>query len=261
MTIRTLDGKVALVTGGTRGIGRGVAEALLAEGAMVVVTGRSEGKGAQAILEMGAGDRAHYIRGDMSVQGECEAAVSGTVERYGSIAILVSNAGGGGDGAHVVDMTDEAWTTSQNLNVNHTFWCARAALRHMIPNGWGRIINMSSMYGKVPLPGVSHYITSKHAILGFTKSLAQEVGTQGITCNAICPGVVLTDVWTEQAPVAAAALGMELDDYIDMIVAGSAIKRANTVEEVAALAVLLCSPAGAGITGACLSVDGGSTPY
>jgi 3-hydroxybutyrate dehydrogenase/3-oxoacyl-[acyl-carrier protein] reductase len=131
----------------------------------------------------------------------------------------------------------------------------------MSPDGWGRIINMSSMYGKIPLPGVSHYIASKHAILGFTKSLAQEVGTQGITCNAICPGVVLTDVWTEQAPIAAAALGMGIDDYIDMIVAGSAIKRANTVEEVAALAVLLCSPAGAGITGACLSVDGGSTPY
>jgi 3-hydroxybutyrate dehydrogenase/3-oxoacyl-[acyl-carrier protein] reductase len=93
MTVGVVDGKVALVTGGTRGIGRGVAEALIAEGAMVVVTGRSEEKGGQAIAEMDAGERAHYIRGDMGLQRDCESAVGGTVERYGSIDILVSNAG------------------------------------------------------------------------------------------------------------------------------------------------------------------------
>jgi 3-hydroxybutyrate dehydrogenase len=256
-----VNDKVAVVTGGTRGIGRGIAEALLAEGAKVVINGRSHEKGLVALAEIDAGERAHFIPGDMERQADCEALVEGTVEHYGTIDMLISNAGGGGTSAQVIDMTDEAWSTSINLNLNHTFWCTRAALRHMIPRGWGRIINMSSMYGKVPLPGVAHYVTSKHAVLGFTKAVAQETGTHGVTCNAICPGVVLTDIWTEQGPASAAALGMEYDDYIEMIVAGSALKRPNTVEEVAALAVLLCSPAGAGITGACLSIDGGSTPY
>jgi 3-hydroxybutyrate dehydrogenase len=253
--------RVALITGGSRGIGRGIAAALLAEGANVVINGRSEEKGRQALAELDAGDRAHFIAGDVRRQENCEALVDGAVERYGAIDILVNNAGGGGETALVVDMSDEAWTSSLNWNLNHPFWCTRRALRQMLPRAWGRIINISSMYGKVPLAGVPHYITTKHAINGFTKAVAQETGTQGITCNAICPGVVLTDVWAETGPGSAAALGMDYEAYVDMIVASSAIKRPNTVEEVAAMAVLLCSDAGAGITGACLSVDGGSAPY
>jgi 3-hydroxybutyrate dehydrogenase len=253
--------RVALITGGSRGIGRGIAAALLAEGANVVINGRSEEKGRQALAELDAGDRAHFIAGDVRRQENCEALVDGAVERYGAIDILVNNAGGGGETALVVDMSDEAWTSSLNWNLNHPFWCTRRALRQMLPRAWGRIINISSMYGKVPLAGVPHYITTKHAINGFTKAVAQETGTQGITCNAICPGVVLTDVWAETGPASAAALGMDYEAYVDMIVASSAIKRPNTVEEVAAMAVLLCSDAGAGITGACLSVDGGSAPY
>ena len=256
-----VEDRVALITGGSRGIGRGIAAALLAEGAKVVINGRSEEKGRQALAELDAGERADFIAGDVRRQAVCEALVDGTVERYGTIDILVNNAGGGGDTALVVDISDEAWTSSLDWNLNHPFWCTRRALRQMLPRGWGRIINISSMYGKVPLAGVPHYITTKHAINGFTKAVAQETGTHGITCNAICPGVVLTDVWAETGPGAAAALGMDYDAYVDMIVASSAIKRPNTTEEVAAMAVLLCSEAGAGITGACLSVDGGSAPY
>ena len=257
----TVAEKVALVTGGTRSIGRGIAEALLAEGARVVVNGRSEEKGRRALAEIGAGERASFIAGDVRVQADCEALVEGTVERYGAIDILVNNAGGGGSTAMVAEMTDEDWNASIDWNLNHPFWCTRAALRHMSSRRWGRVINMSSMYGKIPLAGFSHYITTKHAINGFTKAVAQETGALGITCNAICPGVVLTDVWAEQGPASAAAVGMEYDDFVDTLVEGSAIKRPNTVEEVAAMALLLCSEAGAGITGACLSVDGGSTPF
>jgi 3-hydroxybutyrate dehydrogenase len=256
-----VDGRVALVTGGTRGIGRGIAKALLAQGANVVVNGRSEDKGKIAIGEMGAPDRTHFIAGDVQRQATCEALVRGTVDHFGAIDILVNNAGGGGDGALVSEMSDEAWNASLNWNLNHPFWCTRAALQHMIPRRWGRIINMSSMYGKVPLPGVAHYIATKHALNGFTKAVAQETGTFGITCNALCPGVVLTDVWESSGPASAASLGMSYDDYVAMIVSSSAIKRPNTVEEVTAMAMLLCSQSGAGITGACLSIDGGSTPY
>jgi 3-hydroxybutyrate dehydrogenase len=148
--------RVALVTGGTRGIGRAIAEALVAEGANVVINGRSEEKGARALAELDAGDRVDFIAGNVQCQADCESLVEGTVERYGAIDILVNNAGGGGNTALVVEMTDEAWMSSLNWNLNHPFWCTRAALRHMLPRGWGRIINMSSMYGKVPLPGVAH---------------------------------------------------------------------------------------------------------
>ena len=254
-------GRVALVTGGSRSIGRGIAEALLDEGASVVINGRTEEKGRKALDEIGAGDRAHFIAGDVRLQSDCEALVTGTVERYGAIDILVNNAGGGGSTAMVADMSDEDWNASMDWNLNHPFWCTRAALRHMLPRRWGRVINMSSMYGKIPIAGFAHYVTTKHAVNGFTKAVAHETGTAGITCNSICPGVVLTDVWAENGPASAAAVGMEYDDFVGTLVAGSAIKRPNAVEEVAAMAVLLCSEAGAGITGACLSVDGGSTPY
>jgi 3-hydroxybutyrate dehydrogenase len=256
-----IDGRVALITGGSRGLGRGIAEALLAEGASVVINGRSEEKGRTALAEMGAGERGHFLAGDVRRREACQALVEGTVQRYGAIDILVNNAGGGGSSATVAELSDEEWESSMNWNVNHPFWCTRAALRHMIPRRWGRIINMSSMYGKLPLAGFAHYITSKHAINGFTKAVAQETGTVGITCNSICPGVVLTDIWEENGPAAAAEMGMAYEEYVAMIVAGSALKRPNTVEEVAAMATLLCSDAGAGITGACLSVDGGTAPY
>ncbi|MDT3446902.1 MULTISPECIES: SDR family NAD(P)-dependent oxidoreductase [unclassified Pseudofrankia] len=256
-----VEGRVALVTGGTRGIGRGIAEALLAEGARVVVNGRSEQKGRLALEEIGVPERTHFLAGDVRRNVDCAALVQGTVERFGAIDILVNNAGGGGRTATVAEMTDEDWDESLDWNLNHPFWCTRAALRNMIPRRWGRIINMSSMYGKLPLAGFAHYVTTKHALNGFTKAVAHETGTLGITCNALCPGVVLTDVWAENGPASATGAGMAYDDYVSMIVSGSAIKRPNTVDEVAAMAVLLCSPAGAGITGACLSVDGGAAPY
>jgi 3-hydroxybutyrate dehydrogenase len=254
-------GRVALITGGTRGIGRGIADALLAEGAAVVVNGTSSDKGLACLEEMNAGDRAHFIAGDVKQRTVCERLVAETVERYGAIDILVNNSGGGGRSALTVDLSDEEWESSIDWNLNHPFWCTRAALRHMIPRRWGRIINLSSMYGKVPIAGFPHYVTTKHAINGFTKAVALETGSQGITVNALCPGVVLTDIWEANAPAAAAALGLTYDQYVDTIVAGSALKRANTVEEVAAIAVMLCSPMGAGITGTCLSIDGGTSPY
>jgi 3-hydroxybutyrate dehydrogenase len=254
-------GRVALITGGTRGIGRGIADALLAEGAAVVVNGTSVDKGATCLAEMGAPERSHFIAGDVKQRSTCERLVAETVERFGAIDVLVNNSGGGGQTALTVDISDEEWESSIDWNLNHPFWCTRAALRHMIPRRWGRVINLSSMYGKMPIAGFPHYVTTKHAINGFTKAVALETGTQGITVNSLCPGVVLTDIWEANAPTAAASMGLSYEQYVDMIVAGSALKRANTVEEVAAIAVMLCSPAGAGITGACLSIDGGTAPY
>jgi 3-hydroxybutyrate dehydrogenase len=256
-----LDGLVAAVTGGTRGIGRGIAEAFVAEGASVVMNGRSADKGAQAVSEMNAGDRAHFIAGDVTKRADVEGLIDGTISKYGKLDILVNNAGGAGGFAPVADMTDEAMQEALLWNVWSTFWGTRKALASMIPAGFGRIINISSVEGKHGKAGITQYVTAKHAINGFTKSTAKEIGTTGVTINAICPGLIITDIVRDTGPMAAASMGMTFDEMVAMFAAESAIQKPNTVEQVAAVAVLLASQAGAGITGALWSVDGGTAAY
>ena len=256
-----LDGKVATVIGGTRGIGRACAEALLGEGASVVINGRSEEKGRRALDEIGLGDRVHFIAGDACEKADVEAVIDGTVQRYGRIDILMANAGGGSDYAPVADLTDEAMAFALTVNFWHTFWAMRRALKYMIPQESGRIITMSSVEGKYGKPVISPYVAAKHAVNGLTKSCAQEGGTLGITVNAVCPGAIETDMMMEAGPGAAEAAGMSYEDFLATFAADSAIKRLNKVEEVAAVVLLLASDAGAGITGAQISIDGGTAAY
>ncbi|MEM9134938.1 MAG: SDR family oxidoreductase [Actinomycetota bacterium] len=256
-----LDGQVACITGGTRGIGRATAQAFLREGASVVVNGRDPAKGRQALDEMGAGERAHFIAGDVKKREDCEAIVEGTVERYGKIDILFANAGGASGHAPVADLTDEAMQDSLEWNFWHTFWTMRSALNHMIPQGSGRVIAMSSVEGKMGKPALSIYVAAKHAINGLVKSAAQEVGPLGVTVNSVCPGAIETDIMAAEGPPAAEAMGITYEELLDMFAQESAIKRLNEVEDVAEICVLLASDAGAGITGALLSIDGGTSPY
>lgn len=254
-----LEGKVAAITGGTRGIGRGIAELFLAEGARVVVNGKSPDKGAQALEEMNAGPNAHFIAGDVRVQADVEAFVDGAIARFGRVDILVNNAGGSSGFAPVAELSDEAWNEALNWMLNATFWGTRRALQDMIPRRWGRIINISSVEGKqANKTSVAHYITNKHAIHGLTKAVAFENGALGITCNAILPGAVETDLMTNTGPAAAEALGMTYEQYVQDYAQDAAIKRLNTVEEVAAMALLVASDVGGGITGALLDVNGGT---
>lgn len=256
-----LKGRVACVTGGTRGIGLAIAKAFLAEGAQVVINGRDAAKARRTIDELEAGDAVHFIAGDVKKREDCEAVVNGTVERYGSVDILVPNAGGGSDYAPVAQITDEAMQDAFLWNYWHTFWTMRAALNHMIPNQWGRIIAMSSVEGKVGKPALSSYVASKHAINGLTKTAAREVGELGITVNALCPGAIETDIMMAQGPGAAEAMGLTYQQLLDLFAEESAIKRLNDTEDVAAVALLLASDAGAGITGSLISIDGGTSPY
>jgi NAD(P)-dependent dehydrogenase (short-subunit alcohol dehydrogenase family) len=259
--VGVLDGSVACVTGSTRGIGRATAEAFLREGAQVVINGRSADKGEQALAEMGGGDAVHFIAGDVKDRSTCEAIVAGTVERYGRIDILFANAGGATGHAPVADLTDEAMQDSLQWNFWHTFWTMRAALGHMIPQGSGRIIAMSSVEGKVGKPGISIYVTAKHAINGLVKSAAQEVGPLGITVNAVCPGAIETDIMKAEGPAAAQAMGITYEQLLDRFAQEAAIKRLNEVEDVAEVCVLLASPAGGGISGSLISIDGGTAPH
>ncbi|WP_131746984.1 SDR family NAD(P)-dependent oxidoreductase [Frankia sp. Cppng1_Ct_nod] len=258
----TLDGRVAVVTGGSRGIGRGIAEALLADGANVVINGRSEAKGKEALGELGAGDRALFVAGDIRVQSDVEGLVDAAITRYGRVDILVNNAGGSDGFALVHELSDEAWNNALNWNINAVFWATRRALPSMLERSWGRIINISSVEGKQGnKAAISHYITNKHALNGFTKAVAFEYGTSGITSNAICPGAIETDMMKELGPVAAASAGITYEDFLQTYAQESAIKRLNTVEEVSAVARLLASNVGGGITGALLNVDGGTAAW
>jgi len=258
----SLDKKVAVITGGTRGIGRAIAEAFAAEGAAVVLSGKSQDKGQQALDEMGLGDRAMFVQCDVRRQADVNNLVDQAAQRYGSVDILVNNAGGSDGFALVHEMSDEAWLNALDWNLNAVFWGTRRALRYMLERGWGRIINISSVEGKqANKPTVSHYITNKHAINGLTKAVAFEYGPKGITCNAICPGAIETDTMRELGPQAAAGAGITYQQFMDSYAQESAIKRLNTVEEVAAMASLLASDVGGGISGALINVDGGTAQW
>ena len=255
-----LDGKVAAITGGTAGIGRAIAEGFLAEGARLVVNGRNAERGEQVVSELGA-DRAFFSQGDATTKEGVEQAVEAAVEHFGQIDIMVNNAGGAKRLAPLVDLYDEDWDLVMKWNLYSTFWGTRAALRHMLPRNYGRIINISSVEGKHGKPVLTAYVAAKHAINGLTKAVAKEVGTQGVTVNAICPGLVITDIIRDNGPATAEAMGITFDEMVGLFAAESAIKRPNTVDEVAAVAVLLASDVGAGITGAIYSVDGGTAAY
>jgi 3-hydroxybutyrate dehydrogenase len=257
-----LEKRVAVVTGGSRGIGRGITEAFLAEGAAVVIGGKSREKGQQALDEIGAGDRGSFVECDVRDQSQVNNLIDQAAKQYGAVDILVNNAGGSDGFALVHEMSDEAWNNALNWNLNNVFWSSRRALRYMLERGWGRIINISSVEGKqANKPAVSHYITNKHAINGLTKAIAHEYGPKGITCNAICPGAIETDIMRAAGPVVAEQAGITYEQFLDNYAQESAIKRLNTVEEVAAMAVLLASDVGGGITGALLNVDGGTAQW
>ena len=256
-----LEGKVAAITGGTAGLGRGIAEAFLNEGAKVALFARNPEKGVRVAEELGGPDRVLFVAGDVMQQADVEGFVDWTIDAFGTIDILVNNAGGAGDLQPLVQLSDEAFDEAMKWNVYSTFWATRRALPPMLAKGDGRIINMSSMEGKHGKPVFTAYTAAKHAVNGITKSLAREVGAQGVTVNSICPGLVVTDIIKNNGPATAKAMGMEFDAMIDMFAQEAAIKRPNTVEEVAAVAMLLASKEGAGITGAMISVDGGTAQF
>ena len=254
-----LTGKVAAITGGTRGIGRGIAEVFLAAGASVAINGRSPDKGAATLADMAAGDRAIFVQGDVTDQGDVERFVDTTITTFGKIDILVNNAGGSSGFAPVSELSDDSWQEAAAWILHSAFWATRAALRDMSTRDYGRIINISSVEGRqANKANVSHYITFKHALNGFTKAVAFEWGARGITCNALSPGAVETDLMKLSGPAAAETMGLSYEEFLDGYAQDAAINRLNTVDEIAAMALLLVSELGGGITGAILPVDGGT---
>ena len=257
-----LTGQVAVVTGGTRGIGRAIAEAFVEHGASVVLSGRSEDKGKQAIAEIGAGDRVSFVAGDASNKEDVERLIDSAVSTYGKLDILVNNAGGNPGHGLVEVMTDDVWLETFDLNLHSDFYATRRALKYMAPAKHGRIIHISSVESKqANKAAVSNYIVSKAAMNAFAKAVAFEYGPLGITSNSICPGAIETDIMRESGPKAAETMGITYQEFLEGYANDTMIKRLNTVEEVAGMALLLASEYGGGITGATLSVDGGGSSY
>ncbi len=209
-----------------------------------------------------AGDRVAFFAGDAAKQATVEGLVDFAVDRFGKLDIMVLNSGGVKNSAPVSMMTDEEWNLEIDWNLNQVFWGMRKSLQHMLPRNAGRILVTSSVEGKIAKPGIAGYNATKHAVNGLVKSAAKEVGTTGVTINAILPGLIETDIVRDTGPDSAVAMGLpSYEAMIDLFTQESAIKKCNTVEQVGAVAVMLASDAARNFTGCLFPVDGGTMPY
>ncbi len=258
----TLQAKTALVTGSTSGIGLAIARAFAREGANVVLNGFGDAAEIEAVragIEGEFGVRALHSGADMSKSDQIAAMVAQAEEAFGSVDVLVNNAGI----QHVSPVEEfppEKWDAIIAINLSSAFHATRAAVPGMKRRGWGRIINTASAHSLVASPFKSAYVAAKHGIAGFTKTVALELATHGVTVNCISPGYVWTPLVERQIPDTMRARGLTKEQVInDVLLQAQPTKQFVTVEQVAGLAVFLCSDAASQITGANLSMDGGWT--
>jgi NAD(P)-dependent dehydrogenase (short-subunit alcohol dehydrogenase family) len=251
----TLDGKVALVTGGGRGIGRAIALALAGAGAAVVVTGRDSGKLDAVRAEIAAsGGTGLALACDVADSSAVAAAFVQARAALGPIDILVNNAGITAS-IKFADTDDATWERIMRVNASGPFFCSRAAVPDMIERGGGRIINIASYAALSGIPYSSAYSASKHALLGLTRSLALELARYGITANAICPGWVETDMVQNAVANIVAKTGRSEDAARASILALAGQPHMIAPEQVAAVALRLAGPAGAGTSGQAITID------
>jgi 3-hydroxybutyrate dehydrogenase len=257
-----LKGKTALITGSTSGIGLAYAKALAAEGAAIVINGFGDAAAIEqerAALEATSGARAIYSGHDLTKVDQIEAMMKEAIDAFGSVDILINNAGI----QHVAPVEEfplDKWDLIIALNLNSAFHTTRLALPGMKAKKWGRIIQTASAHSLTASPFKSAYVTAKHGLAGFTKTVALETATFGITANCISPGYVWTPLVEKQIPDTMKARNMTREQVMnDVLLAGQPTKQFVTAEQVAAMAVFLCGDAAAQITGANMSIDGGWT--
>lgn len=258
----TLQGKTALVTGSTSGIGLAYARELAKDGANLVINGfgdPSDIERERLALEAVGGSNVLYSAHDLTKVNEIEAMMALATDRFGGVDILINNAGT----QHVAPVEEfpvEKWSLIIRLNLESAFHTTRLAVPHMKQRGWGRIIQTASAHSLVASPFKSAYVTAKHGLAGFTKTIALELASFGVTANCISPGYVWTPLVENQIPDTMKARNMTREQVInDVLLAGQPTKQFVTVEQVAAVAMFLCSDAASNITGANISVDGGWT--
>ena len=259
-----LKGKTALITGSTSGIGLGIAKSLARQGAHIVLNGFGDVEGPRAEVlaaahSSGAAVSVEYHGADMSRASEIEDMFQFAVAKFGQVDILVNNAGIQ-HVARVEDFPPERWDAIIAINLSSAFHTTRLALPAMQAAQWGRIINVASVHGLVGSAQKSAYVAAKHGIVGLTKVTALENATTGITCNAICPGWVLTPLVQKQVDAKAAALGISNEEATKLLLGEKEPSmQFTTPDELGDLAVFFCSPAANNVRGVAWNMDGGWT--
>jgi len=256
--MQDLRGKTVLVTGGGRGIGRAIALAFAAQGSHLVITGRS-----QAALDSVAREIHCYdvtilpLSCDVTQKREIEDLKKRIASELGAVEVLVNNAGIA-PAVSFLEMEDSLWEEVMRVNLTGTYYCCKVFLPEMIAAKWGRIVNIASTVAKTSYPNISAYASSKHAVLGLTRSLAAETARHGVTVNAVCPGYVDTGLTQKNSAFLAQKTGKPVEDALKMLKNTSPQKRLIDPDEVAYLTVMLASEAARGINGQAINVDGGA---
>ncbi|WJR75879.1 3-hydroxybutyrate dehydrogenase [Bradyrhizobium sp. NP1] len=257
-----LKGKTALITGSTSGIGLGVTRALAAEGANVALNGFGDAKEIEKLRSAIASDfdvTSIYIPADISHPQQLVGMIRRVEDEFGQLDVLVNNAGI----QHVAPVTEfppERWEALIAVNLSSVFYATRAVLPGMLKRNWGRIINIASTHGLVASPEKSAYVAAKHGVVGFTKSVALETAKTCVTCNAICPGFVLTPLMQKQIEARIEKEKISVDQArLSFLSEKTPSLEFVTPEQLGALAVFLCSDAASQIRGATIAMDGGWT--
>jgi meso-butanediol dehydrogenase/(S,S)-butanediol dehydrogenase/diacetyl reductase len=243
---RDLDGRVAVVTGGARGIGRGIADALTARGAEVVVADLDPDR---------AGDE-ETARVDVTDESSVRELVREVIERRGQLDILVNNAGVSRS-LPFVDIDEAEWDRVFDVNVKGVYLACRAVVPHMMQRRYGKIVNISSMVGKEAIPLFVHYSASKFAVLGLTQGLAKEMAPYDVNVNAVCPGVVRTPLWEPLLDQLSATKGITRDEAFDEFVSGIPLGRPQEPEDIGEVVAFLASDRARNMTGQGVNVTGG----
>ncbi len=258
----SIAGKVAVVTGSNSGIGLGIAEELAKRGAKVALNSFTDNAEDHALAERIAsetGAEVRYVKADMSKGEECRALIARTAELFGSVDILVNNAGI----QHVEKIEDfpsGKWDAILAINLSSAFHTTAAALPKMRAAGWGRVVNIASAHGLTASPFKSAYVAAKHGVVGLSKVVALETAEEPITCNAVCPGYVLTPLVEDQIPDTMEKYGMDRETVIrEVLLQRQPSKEFATTAQLGGVVAFLCSEDAAQITGTTISVDGGWT--
>jgi 3-oxoacyl-[acyl-carrier protein] reductase len=245
-----LNGRAAIVTGGARGIGRAIAERLLASGAKVSLWDVNAGALENASRDLANAGTVHAAQVDLADLASVQSAAAVTAAALGKLDILVNNAGITGGNAKTWELNPEDWRRVMEVNLNGPFYCCHAVVPHLLQNGYGRIVNIASIAGKEGNPNAAHYSVSKAGVIALTKSLGKELATSNITVNAVAPAVIATEM-----------LGQMTQAHIDYMLSKIPMGRFGKKEEAASLVAWLCSEECAFSTGAVFDLSGGRATY